>query len=296
MNSSDWPDIRLHEDVSLFHEAVSFTAARTAFPAGLIEKDYFATLLLARLASVPGDHVFKGGTCLAKVYGEFYRLSEDLDFAIPMLPTASRAERSKKVARLKEAIVHLAGNMDCFDRVVPLRGANDSTQYIGSVGYTSRFDGQPQTLQVEVSLRESLLRPSTMRMAKTLLLDPVTDQPAVGPLPVRCMDAVEGLAEKFRAAMTRREVAIRDFYDIAQVVKGLGVHASDDELLELVKLKLGVPGNESVQIGPERLAQLRGQLVGRLKPVLRPWDFEAFDLDGAFAIVAQVAQAFLAEE
>lgn len=47
MNSSDLPGIRLHEDAALFREALSFTAARTGFPAGLIEKDYFSTVLLA---------------------------------------------------------------------------------------------------------------------------------------------------------------------------------------------------------------------------------------------------------
>lgn len=40
----------LHEDVSLFHEAVRFTQARTGFAARLIEKDYFCTVLLTYLA------------------------------------------------------------------------------------------------------------------------------------------------------------------------------------------------------------------------------------------------------
>ena len=95
MIADNLPSIRLHEDVAMFREALSFTAARTAFPAALIEKDYFCTVLLAYLGAVAGEHVFKGGTCLAKVYGEFYRLSEDMDFAIPMPPESSRAERSR---------------------------------------------------------------------------------------------------------------------------------------------------------------------------------------------------------
>jgi len=69
----------------------------------------------------------------------------------------------------------------------------------------------------------------------------------------------------------------------------------DSDFLELVRLKLAVPGNEPVNVGPDRLAQLRGQLDGRLKPVLRRKDFEGFDLDGTFAAVAQVAKAVLAK-
>jgi hypothetical protein len=293
MKRDGLPDIRLHEDVALFREALSFTAARTAFPANLIEKDYFCTVLLAYLASVPGEHVFKGGTCLAKVYGEFYRLSEDLDFAIPMPSAASRTERGKKIATLKEAIAHLPRNMHCFEAIVPLRGANDSTQYIGSVRYISCLDGQPQVLQIEVSLREPLLRPATTGMARTLLLDPVIDKPAVRQLSLRCIDAIEALAEKFRAALTRREAAIRDFYDVAHAVKGLGVRPTDKDFLELVRLKLAVPGNEAINVGPERLSQLRAQLDGRLKPVLRGKDFEGFDLDSTFAAVAQVAETIM---
>jgi predicted nucleotidyltransferase component of viral defense system len=295
MNRSDLPAIRLHEDVALFRESLAFTAARTAFPAGLIEKDYFCTVLLACLGSVDGEHVFKGGTCLAKVYGEFYRLSEDMDFAIPMPPKASRAERRKKIAPLKDVIASLPKNAGCFDAVDPLQGANDSTQYLGAVRYTSHLDGQGQTLQIEISLREPLLRPATPGMARTLLLDPVSDKAAVGALAVRCIDATEALAEKFRAALTRREVAIRDFYDIAHAIKGLGVRPMDDEFLELVRLKLAVPGNEAVDIGPDRILQLRKQLDGRLRPVLRQKDFRSFNLDSTFSIVAQVARAVLAK-
>ena len=293
MKHRDLPDIRLHDDVAMFRESLSFTAARTRFPARLIEKDYFCTVLLAYLGSIAGEHVFKGGTCLAKVYGEFYRLSEDMDFAIPMLPGASRTERRKKIATLKDAISILPKDAGCFDAVEPLQGANDSTQYIGAVRYTSRLDGQSQTLQIEVSLRELLLRPATAGMARTLLLDPVSDKPAVAELSVRCIDATEALAEKFRAALTRREVAIRDFYDIAHAVKSLGVRPMDDEFLNLIRMKLAVPGNEPVNVGPDRLAQLRGQVDGRLKPVLRRKDFDGFDLVGTFAIVSQVAKGVM---
>jgi predicted nucleotidyltransferase component of viral defense system len=291
MKADNPPNIRFHEDVELFREALSFTAARTAFPAGLIEKDYFCTVLLEYLNSVAGDHVFKGGTCLAKVYSEFYRLSEDMDFTIPMPPEASRAERSRKIASLKESIASLPKKVSCFNAVVPLKGANNSTQYLGAVHYISCLDGQRQTLQIEISLRELLLRPIITGMARTLLLHPVSDLPAIEELPVRCIDATEALAEKFRAALTRREVAIRDFYDIAHAVQALGVQPMDEEFLKLVRLKLNVLGNDPVNVSHERFAQLRRQLDGRLRPVLRKKDFDSFDLDGTFAIVSELAKA-----
>jgi len=91
--------IRFHDDADLFREAVNFTAADTAFAARLVEKDYFCTVLLAHVAAHTGAPlVFKGATCLTKVHADFYRLSEDLDFALPVPVDASRAERSRRAA------------------------------------------------------------------------------------------------------------------------------------------------------------------------------------------------------
>ena len=44
----------------------------------------------------------------------------------------------------------------------------------------------------------------------------------VAPVTVRCVDKIEALAENFRVALSRREPAIRDFFDIDYAVrKGL---------------------------------------------------------------------------
>jgi len=94
---------RAHEDPVLFREAVSFTSAETRFLTRLIEKDYFCTILLEYLAANVGRLVFKGGTCLAKVHADFYRLSEDLDFVIPVSISTSRSERRDLTAGLKTA-------------------------------------------------------------------------------------------------------------------------------------------------------------------------------------------------
>src|ERR1041385_5813143 len=97
--------IRIHKDIDLSREAVSLTAAQTKFPARLIEKDYFCTVLLEYLGVLVGDDlVFKGGTCLAKVHADFYRLSEDLDFVISIPTDASRTERRKRVETSKAAL------------------------------------------------------------------------------------------------------------------------------------------------------------------------------------------------
>ena len=59
-------------------------------------------------------------------------------------------------------------------------------------------------------------------------------------------------------------------------------------VLELVRVKLGVPGNTPMDLSQERREDLERQLGARLKPVLRPADFAEFDLAKAFALVSMI--------
>ncbi|MDF0665483.1 MAG: nucleotidyl transferase AbiEii/AbiGii toxin family protein [Nitrospira sp.] len=278
----------LYGDVELFREALIMTQQQYGFPERLIEKDYFCSLVLELLGSAHGDLVFKGGTCLAKVYAEFYRLSEDLDFVIPMPVDASRSEKSVQAKSLKGIISALPEQLPFVRVIEPLTGANNSTQYNAVIGYTSSIGRREETIKIEVGLREPLLLPPLNGEAKTILLDPVSGQ-ALSPTKVRCISQREAFAEKFRAALSRREVAIRDFFDIDYAVRTLGLQPNDEGLVELVQAKLAVPGNEPVNVSLERLAILRQQVDAQLRPVLRERDFQAFDLDRAFRTVANMA-------
>ena len=229
--------LNLHEDLPLFRESVNFTAAKTGFNSQLVEKDYFCTVLLAYL-NRHGDSplVFKGGTCLAKVHADFYRLSEDLDFTIPIAADAGRPQRRKAVDHVKKAVARVADSLPKFTCAAPLTGANNSSQYNGGVGYRSPTTGQEETILVEVSVREPLLMPAIAGPARTLLLDPVSGAPAVEAVTINCIALKEAVAEKFRAALSRKDVAIRDFYDLDYAVQRLGIDVNDARLVALVQI------------------------------------------------------------
>jgi len=101
----------------------------------------------------------------------------------------------------------------------------------------------------------------------------------VAPIELPVITLREAMAEKLRAALTRRNPAIRDLYDLDYAVRNLDLQLNDEDLITLVREKLAVPGNPSPEFGPERLAEFRGQVNQRLKPVLRDQDFAAFDLE-----------------
>lgn len=284
--------LNIHEkDSVLFREAIMTSERETGFPAPMIEKDYFCTLVLDHLLS-DGENrlVFKGGTCLSKVYAGFYRLSEDLDFVIPMAVAASPQMRSGAFTPVRAAIESLPGRYPAF-RIEELRGANRSRQYIAYLSYTSMYGQGEGKLKVEVGLREPLLDEPIRGAARTILIDPGTMTAFFQPTGLPCMSFREAIAEKFRAALTRREVAIRDFYDIAFVVRSLGFEHLDEEFLAMVRDKLAVPGNEPVDVSDTRFADLKPQIAAQLKPVLRARDFETFDLEKAVDIVKTVANA-----
>jgi predicted nucleotidyltransferase component of viral defense system len=290
MSKAETAPIALHRDTGLFREAVNYTAAETAFVSRLIEKDYFCSVALEYLASRIDALVFRGGTCLAKVHAGFYRLSEDLDFVIPVPIDSSRAVRRARVTGVREALAALPGKIPAFRIVEPWTGANNSTQYVAALGYTSLLNQQEEIIKIEVSLREPLLVPALDAPARTILLDPISGSSFLNPVVSQCLSMHEAYAEKFRAALTRREIAVRDFYDIDHAFRRLGVLPDDAGLVAMVRKKLAVPGTGPVDLSRPRLAVLREQLESQLKPVLRDKDFAEFQLERAMEVVTRMAQ------
>ncbi|MCI0614914.1 nucleotidyl transferase AbiEii/AbiGii toxin family protein [bacterium] len=284
--------LNVHDDSDLFREAINFTAAETGFLPRLIEKDYFCSVLLNYFSNADRSLVFKGGTCLTKVHADFYRLSEDLDFVISVSHSGSRANRSKLAELLRVAVRNLPKISQTFQIEQSLTGANQSTQYVAVISYASLVSDQRENVKVELGLREPLLTGIVHADARTILLDPVTVKPIAPLVSVQCISMREAYSEKFRAAMTRRDVAIRDFFDIDYGVRIQNI-TLEETFIELIRKKIAIPGNAEIDISPSRLAQLRRQIDSDLKPVLRPKDFSAFNLDNVFQYVTEVANAIM---
>ena len=285
--------ISIHEDRALFREAVLFTAGQTGLNANLIEKDYFCTILLQYLYDQPDSSlIFRGGTCIGKVYADFYRLSEDLDFMIAMPPEASVSMRRKRMAPVKEWVGKISTKLSIMTFLEEFKGHNGSRQYIAYVTYPSIFlMEEAARIKIEIGLREMPLMPPVIMKAKTLLINPFTRKPLVAEIDLTALTMQETFSEKLRAALTRLEPAIRDFFDIDYLDSRKKLNLKDLQIFQLLVDKLKVPGNSPVDLSPARKEKLKIQVNTELKPVLRPSDFESFDLDRAFDIVARYERA-----
>lgn len=283
--------ISIHEDQALFREAVLFTAGQTGLNASLIEKDYFCTVLLQYLYDQPDcPLIFRGGTCIGKVYTDFYRLSEDLDFLISTPPETAISARRKRMAPVKEWMGKISEEMSILSLPEDFTGHNSSRQYVAYVTYPSIFlPEEAARIKIEVGLREKPLMTPVQMKARTLLLNPFTRKSLVPDIALVTLSVQEAIAEKLRAALTRLEPAIRDFFDIDYLASRNMMDINDRHLFQLLTEKLKVPGNSPIDLTPARKEKLKTQINTELKPVLRPADFEYFDLDRAFELVTRIA-------
>jgi hypothetical protein len=63
------------------------------------------------------------------------------------------------------------------------------------------------------------------------------------------------------------------------------------DFLTIVKKKLSVPGNSPLPMSLEYELEIKRQLEGQLRPVLRPADFDSFNIDEAIELIVLIAEA-----
>jgi predicted nucleotidyltransferase component of viral defense system len=286
-NKSRFP----HDDRQQFKDAILFTATETNFDAYLIEKDYFCSLVLHSLSNSKSKLYFKGGTLLSKVYAGFNRLSEDLDFTVPLSPKAKRAERSSAVSSSKELFLSLPSKINGFEISKSLKGSNNCIQYNGEITYQSCIDQQDNRILFEIGLREELLTPYAVCDANTLVINPLTGKVLFPIFQITALSKKEAYAEKIRAALTRERAAIRDLYDVNFAIQKLVIKQNDKELLRLAAQKVEIGGSVDFQLHEQRKKELKEQVHTQLRSVLRSEDFKQFDFEQAWIHLSEVAES-----
>jgi hypothetical protein len=76
--------MKLHENLTLYRDAIRFTAQNMKLKPEFVEKDYWVTFALFTIFNneIGKDTVFKGGTALSKCYNRIERFSEDIDLVV----------------------------------------------------------------------------------------------------------------------------------------------------------------------------------------------------------------------
>lgn len=92
----------LHADKENFEQIILKINQDTGIEAGIIEKDYYVTLILQDLFQKVPDLIFKGGTSLSKCYKLIERFSEDIDLTI--IPNTSIQRERANIKKYIEDI------------------------------------------------------------------------------------------------------------------------------------------------------------------------------------------------
>jgi len=132
------------------------------YPA-IVEKDYYAVQLLKKLLNleISGYQlVFCGGTCLAKVHRDIFRMSEDLDIKLdPSEATikSSRSEQRKLRKNIHNKIIDLIEKDDIFD-IAEKQVKNEYRFLNFQIRYPKQFSiDKALRSELQLELTESLL-------------------------------------------------------------------------------------------------------------------------------------------
>jgi predicted nucleotidyltransferase component of viral defense system len=279
----------IHKDRDQFIDVLNMTVQRTGFRASLLEKDYYLTLILSRVNELSENLIFKGGTCLNKIYYSYYRLSEDLDFSM-RLPeyTATRGNRRKSIQPVKDKIEEFAKNLGLRIDGAEKAGRNESKQYVYYFLYKSALQPAEQLIKFEIGLRFNPICTVENKLVQHKFLHPFTKEPLFDGGKVNCLSLKEIVSEKLRAAALRETIAPRDFYDLDFILRH-DFNLADKEVVNLFKKKLEEDGADTglgkyrVNLGrmDAEVKDMSSRIEAELFEVLTPDERKNFNLDTA---------------
>lgn len=276
----------LHSNKDEFLKVLERTSAQTGFTLRLLEKDYYITIVLSGISMLSNDLIFKGGTCLSKIYYSYYRLSEDLDFTLKLPGNKStRAVRKNAIKPIKEKIRSFLKKYDMSIKDLDKAGHRESTQYIYYLDYNSAVLSKKESIKLEIGMRFNPLLPVVTKKVNHKFLHPFTKEPLFDTELVNCLALKELVAEKLRAAATRKVIAGRDFYDLGYLFREKS-NFKDKEVLELFRKKLEEDGFSSelskyqVNLGrtDKEIDEMMSRIEDELFPVLTLNEQKSFNM------------------
>ncbi len=289
----------IHNNKEDFTKVIELAAKKKGFLPLLMEKDYYLTLILSRAHELSEDLIFKGGTCLNKVYFSYYRLSEDLDFSMQLpASTLTRGIRRKAIQPVKDKMKKFIEQFGIRLDETEEPGRNESKQYLYHFVYQSAVSPVEAKIKFEIGLRYNPILKTEKHKVQHHFLHPFTEELLFDGGQVRCLALKEVVAEKLRAAATRKIIAPRDFYDLDFILRN-GFKIADPEVMELFQKKLAEDCADTdlakyrVNLGrqDEEIKDMRSRIKEELFEVLTAEERKNFDLNTALKRINNVFES-----
>lgn len=208
----------------------------------LIEKDFYLSLLLSKLNLE--EYVFKGGTCLAKIYLDYFRFSEDLDltFINQKLFENKSTNQIKKIC--KEKIDNFGKQIESVGLDFVLNKSDKKYVELGSnnklvtfkVGYVSVFTDAPSLIKIQINFLEDIKFKIRQKETLHLIKHKITKDEKIyfqdfiiyyKNKTLLVYDIKEIVAEKIRSLLTRRAIKSRDAIDLLFIYQKYNIKPED---------------------------------------------------------------------
>lgn len=163
-------------------------------------------------------------------------------------------------------------------------GFNNSTQYVFNISYPSFITGKDENIKLEISLRQTPVDKPVHNVITHFYKDPFPGDDLIPENKILSLTLDEAVAEKLKAAITRKDVAIRDYYDLWFIsetkfdFKGRHFLSIFKKKLEEEKYKANYSHNFG--LAQRSIELLYKQIETELIPVIRTG--ESFNLDKVF--------------
>jgi predicted nucleotidyltransferase component of viral defense system len=219
------------------------------------------------------------------VHLNYHRLSEDLDFTYHgKEDLSSRTQRSKAIAPIRSKMPGFLKTLGLKSDKPEGEGFNNSTQYVFNIKYPSFITAKDENIKIEISLRQSPIDKPVHNVIKHFYKDPFTGEDLIPTNKVLSLSFNEAVAEKLKASIIRKDVAIRDYYDLWHIAEAK-FEFMNKKFINLFKKKLageGYAGDFRTNFGlsQAQIDLLRRRVETDLIPVIRAG--EKFDLDKTF--------------
>ncbi|GAB3732288.1 nucleotidyl transferase AbiEii/AbiGii toxin family protein [Spirosoma lituiforme] len=196
--------MRLHENKTLFRQAVQFTADQMQIAAIYVEKDYWVTYALHTIFYHPigADTVFKGGTALSKCYDMIDRLSEDIDLVVLRRDGETNNRLSTKIKMIGEVVNAVLPEVQ-VEGLTRKMGMNRKTAHNYSKEFTGAY-GQVRDVIVVEATWLGYFEPYTTRMLNSFVgnmmvtngQESIARDYGLLPFEVRVLEPIRTLCEK----------------------------------------------------------------------------------------------------
>ena len=231
-----------------------------------LEKDFLLTLILIKFWEKYPELVFKWWTCLNKIYLDYFRLSEDLDFVVNM--NMWRNQRKRTLKQYEEEIKKDLALLGLKQQEWRTK-FNEHRLAMFTFEYKSVIDDSIQTIKIDISAKSKLILEPVQWKIKAIFFDKIYEKDVFEKHYINCIDLKESVAEKIRAWLTRKTPAIRDFFDIRYIKQNSDFDFQDPELKKLIIKKLEDVNFEYTLDKDNNYNLLERQIETDLKPVLK---------------------------